>query len=105
MPAIIDKHFQSFAEFYPVYLGEHANRRCRQLHFAGSTIALLCLAAMLLTGHPGWLVAALAAGYGFAWIGHFLYEKNQPASLHHPFYAFIANWLMYRQMLTGQVSF
>jgi hypothetical protein len=105
MRVTLDKHFHDFAEFYSVYLTEHANRTCRQLHFLGSTISLLCLAAFLLTGHFGWLVGALAAGYGFAWIGHFRYEKNQPASLHHPVYAFIANWLMYRQMLTGQVSF
>lgn len=105
MAALLDKDFHDFSEFYAAYLAEHAHRKSRQLHFAGSTIALLCLAALLVTGEAVWLVAAVIAGYGFAWLGHYLYERNQPASLRHPIYAFIANWLMYWEMLTGQVSF
>lgn len=105
MPAILDKPFHDFAEFYPAYLAEHSHRVSRQLHFAGTTLALLCLAMLLLTGNLVWLLAALVVGYGFAWIGHYLYEPDQPASARHPLYAFIANWVMYWQMLTGQVSF
>lgn len=100
-----DKHFHSFAEFYPVYLAEHTNRTSRELHFVGSTLAILLLAVMLITGHPAWLLAAICAGYGFAWIGHARFEPNQPASRHHPVYAFVGNWVMYWQMLTGQLSF
>jgi len=32
-------------------------------------------------------------------------EKNQPATFRHPFYSFMGDWVMYWQMLTGQVSF
>ena len=42
--------FSSFAEFYPFYLGEHANRTTRRLHFAGSSLALLCVAMLIFTG-------------------------------------------------------
>jgi hypothetical protein len=105
MAAVIEKKYQSFAEFYPYYLSEHTNRTCRELHFAGSTLALFCLAALLLTGNFWWLLAGLLSGYGFAWIGHFFYEKNQPATFKHPLYSFMGDWVMYWQMWTGQISF
>ncbi len=105
MSISIHREYASFADFYPVYLAEHTNRTCRQLHFAGSTLALACLAALLLSGNPAWLVAALACGYGFAWVGHFAFEKNRPATFRHPFYSFIGDWVMYWQLLTGQASF
>lgn len=105
MATVLEKEFQGFADFYPAYLSEHSNRTCRELHFAGSTLALLCLAALLLTGSLWWLLGAIAAGYGFAWIGHFFFEKNQPATFRHPVYSFMGDWVMYWQMLTGQASF
>lgn len=105
MATVLKTKYQSFADFYPVYLGEHSNRTCRELHFVGSTLALLCLAAMILTGELWWLLAALVAGYSFAWIGHFFFEKNQPATFKHPLYSFMGDWVMYWQMLTGQTSF
>ena len=105
MPTVLEKKYQSFAEFYPVYLSEHSNRACRELHFAGSTLALACLAALLLTENPWWLPAALLCGYGFAWIGHFGFEKNRPATFRHPFYSFLGDWVMYWQMLNGETSF
>jgi hypothetical protein len=105
MSTILEKRYPSFAEFYPAYLSEHSNRVCRELHFAGITLALFSLAALVLTGNPWWLLAGLGCAYGFAWIGHFGFEKNQPASLKQPLYSFVADWVMYWQMLTGQISF
>jgi hypothetical protein len=105
MATVTQKEYASFAEFYPAYLSEHSNRVCRELHFTGSTLALLCLAALLLTGNPWWLLGALLCSYGFAWVGHFAFEKNQPATFKHPLYSFMGDWVMYWQMLTGQASF
>lgn len=105
MADAIKREFASFAEFYPFYLSEHSNRTCRELHFVGSTLVLFCLAALLLTGSLWWLLAALVSGYGFAWIGHFMFEKNRPATFKHPLYSFMGDWVMYWQMLTGQASF
>lgn len=105
MSTITQKKYETFAEFYPAYLSEHANRVCRELHFAGSTLALVCLATALLTGSLWWVLGALLCGYGFAWVGHFWFEKNQPASFRQPIYSFIGDWVMYWQMLTGQASF
>ena len=78
------KAFRSFAEFYPFYLTEHSDRTCRRLHFAGSTLSLLCLATAIVTRNPWWLLAGLLCGYGFAWVGHFGFEKNKPASCFSP---------------------
>lgn len=105
MADVMQRNFASFAEFYPVYLSEHSNRACRELHFAGTTLALLSLAALLLTWNFWWLLAAAASHYGFAWIGHFAYESNQPETMRHPLYSFTGDVVMYWQMLTGQDSF
>lgn len=105
MSSATEREYASFADFYPVYLSEHANRTCRELHFAGSTLALFCLAALVVTGNLWWVTGALICGYGFAWIGHFAFEKNQPATFRHPLYSFMGDWVMYWQMLTGQDTF
>ena len=97
--------YSSFAQFYPFYLSEHANRATRRLHFLGSSLALLCLLALAFTGNPWWLLAALAAGYGFAWFSHIAVEKNRPATFRHPLYSFIGDWVMFWQMLTGRIAF
>ena len=99
------RQFKSFAEFYPFYLNEHSNRTCRRLHFVGTSLALLCLIALLATGHAWYLLGAVLAGYGFAWIGHFVFEKNRPASFKRPLYSFKGDWVLWRDMLTGKIPF
>ena len=97
--------FSSFAEFYPYYLGEHANIACRRLHFVGSTLTLLCLIGLIVTFNLWWLLAAVVCGYGFAWIGHFFFEHNRPATFRHPLYSLMGDWLMYWQIVTRQIPF
>jgi hypothetical protein len=98
------KGFSTFAEFYPFYLKEHSNKMCRRLHFVGSTAALGCLIMLIATRQPIYLLYGLLAGYGFAWIGHFFFEKNKPASFKRPIYSFMGDWVMYRDIWTGKVS-
>ena len=95
--------FATFREFYPFYLSEHADPTCRRLHFVGSTLVLVVFAAALVTQR--WLLLLLLPllGYGFAWIGHFFFEHNRPATFTHPFYSFVGDWVMYWQMLTGRM--
>lgn len=97
--------FRSFAEFYPYYLSEHRDRTCRRLHFAGSTVALVCLILLALTGNLWWLLGAAVSGYAFAWVGHFGFEKNRPATFRHPFYSLMGDWVMYRDIWTGKIPF
>jgi hypothetical protein len=94
----------SFDEFYPFYLTQHANRMCRRTHFIGSSLALACVAMAVFSGRGWWILAALVAGYGGAWVGHFYFEKNRPASFAQPLYSLRADWVMYWQMLTGKLS-
>ncbi len=104
-PSVDPKSFTRFADFYPFYLREHGNRTCRRLHFVGSTCALACLVMLLVTGRPVFLLYGLLAGYGFAWIGHFVFEKNKPASFKRPLYSFMGDWVMYRDIWVGRIPF
>jgi hypothetical protein len=95
--------FSSFREFYPFYLSEHANRVSRRLHFIGSCGVLALLATALAQRNGWWLLAALACGYGFAWAGHFFFEKNRPATFRHPLYSLAGDWVMFVDILRGRV--
>ncbi len=99
------RKYTTFSEFYPFYLSEHSNRTCRRLHFLGSTLALVCLATLLATGNGWWLLTGLVAGYGCAWIGHFGFEKNRPASFKQPLFSFMGDWVMYKDLITGRIPF
>jgi hypothetical protein len=98
------KAITSFAEFYPFYLTEHTNRTCRRLHFVGCLLALGCLLLLLVSGNFLWLLAGLFCGYLFAWIGHFGFEHNKPASFSRPLYSFMGDWVMYKDILTGKIK-
>lgn len=97
--------FTSFTAFYPHYLSEHDNRMCRRLHFIGSTLVIAAVLVALVSGQLRWLWLAPVAGYGFAWVGHYVFEKNRPATFKHPLYSFIGDWVMYAQMWRGKVRF
>jgi hypothetical protein len=97
------KSFKTFAEFYPYYLGEHSNPTCRRLHFVGSTLVLVCLAMLVATGQPQYILYALLCGYGFAWVGHFVFEKNRPATFKRPLYSLMGDWVMYRDIWAGKI--
>jgi hypothetical protein len=99
----VERRFHSFAEFYPFYLSEHATPACRRLHFAGSTLVIACVVAAIATGNAWWLLAVPLCGYGFAWIGHFAFEHNRPATFRHPLYSLMGDWVMYRDMLTARI--
>lgn len=97
--------FASFREFYPFYLGEHAHPVSRRLHFVGSCGVLVLLAIAAWQRNGWWLLAALVCGYGFAWVGHFFFEKNRPATFRHPLYSLLGDWVMFKDILTGRIRF
>ncbi len=96
--------FSTFNEFYPFYLSEHGNLTCRRLHFAGSWVAIFCILTFASQLNFAWLAAGITSGYAFAWVGHFFYEKNKPASFRQPFYSFMGDWVMFRDILRGKVK-
>lgn len=97
--------YSSFAEFYPYYLQEHSNPICRRLHYVGSLLVLGLLAYALATQQWLWLLAIPVAGYGFAWIGHFVFEKNRPATFQYPLYSFMGDWVMLKDAFSGRIRF
>lgn len=97
--------FASFREFYPFYLGEHQNRTCRRLHFVGTTCALGFIIVAVVFRNPWWLFGAMLSGYAFAWVGHFFFEKNRPATFKYPFYSFLGDWVMYKDIVIGRIRF
>jgi len=95
--------YQSFRDFYPFYLSQHADTTCRRLHVVGSMFVLMLIAAAALTG--AWLALLLVpvVGYGFAWVGHFRFERNKPATFEYPLYSLMGDWVMFWQVLTGRI--
>ena len=75
------------------------------MHFIGSSLVLLTLIGVFASGDAWGLVLMPLFGYGFAWMGHFFFEKNRPATFIYPFYSFMGDWVMYRDMLVGRISF
>jgi hypothetical protein len=93
-----------FSEFYAFYLSEHSNRNCRRLHVAGSLLVLATVAVALIRRDARWLWLAPLFGYGFAWIGHYVFERNRPATFRHPLYSFAGDWVMLCDVLRGRVG-
>jgi hypothetical protein len=56
------------------------------------------------TGRWLWLLALPLFGYGFAWLGHFAFERNRPATFKHPLYSLAGDFVMFRDMLTGRLK-
>lgn len=96
--------YASFREFYPFYLSEHTDRVCRRLHFVGSWLVIGVVLLAIVERDARWLWLAPLVGYGFAWIGHFFFEKNRPATFHHPLYSLAGDWAMFWDILRGRVS-
>jgi hypothetical protein len=103
MSSTLSARYQSFREFYPFYLSQHANLTCRRLHVVGSSLVLTLLGYALASQQWWTLLALPVLGYGFAWVGHFVFERNKPATFQYPLYSFMGDWLMFWQVLTGRL--
>jgi len=98
-------HFATFAEFYPFYLTEHRQRATRRLHFLGTCLVIALGVAALVSRRPSLFSVMPVAGYSFAWLGHFVFEKNRPATFRHPWYSLAADFVMFRDILIGRIPF
>ena len=95
--------YRSFREFYPAYLAEHSQRATRRLHVVGTLLVLVAVGAALWTRDARWLIAAPVFGYGLAWIGHFVFEHNRPATFRHPLYSLAGDFVMLKDVLLGRL--
>lgn len=98
------RRFDSFSEFYPFYLHQHRNRICRRLHFIGTTLIIVICISVLLTAEWAYLAAVPIAGYGCAWVGHFFFEHNRPATFKHPLYSLCGDFVLFKDMLLGRIE-
>lgn len=98
-----ERQYQSLKEFYPYYLTEHAEPVCRTLHFVGTSLVISIALTALLT-QTWWLFALMPlAGYGFAWAGHFFFEKNKPATFTYPGWSLASDFIMFFHIATGKL--
>jgi len=100
----MSKEYRSLAEFYPHYLSQHQNKVCRYLHLVGSLLSLLLAVVAASTASWPLLIALPFVGYGFAWVGHFFFEKNRPATFRYPLYSFLCDWIMLRDLLLRRLK-
>ena len=96
--------FKSLREFYPFYLSQHLNATSRALHFMGTTL-VIAIAFAAISTQRWWILALLpVVGYGFAWVGHFVFEKNRPATFGHFRYSLASDFIMWSQIVTGRIG-
>lgn len=100
-----EKKFKSLKEFYPYYLTEHTNTVSRILHFIGTGLVVLIFATGFLFHNWQFFLAMPVVGYGFAWIGHYFFEKNKPSTFQYPGYSFVSDFLLFYDLLSGKQPF
>ncbi len=99
-----EREFHSFREFYPFYLAEHGHPTSRRLHFIGTLSALALAGFALATQQWVFLWLLPVVGYGFAWVGHFVFERNRPATFKWPRYSLMGDFVMFKDILTGRID-
>ncbi|WP_293297736.1 DUF962 domain-containing protein [Pedobacter sp. UBA4863] len=100
-----NKKYRSLKEFYPFYLSEHQNTTSRILHFIGTLLAIVSLIGGILFHDFRFMLAVPFLGYGFAWVGHFFFEKNKPATFQYPGYSLASDFILFWDLLNGKQSF
>jgi hypothetical protein len=85
--------------------GEHANRTCRRLHVLGTSGVVALAAAAAATAQPRLLLGLPLLGYGAAWVGHFFFEHNRPATFKYPLWSLLSDFVMWAEVVTRQRPF
>ncbi|KHD87920.1 MAG: membrane protein [Bdellovibrio sp. ArHS] len=94
---------KNFAEFWPFYLQEHAKPLNRRLHFVGTFFVHIVFIYAIFA--QAWLALWLlpVIGYGFAWVGHFVVERNRPATFKYPLWSLRGDFKMFYLMCRGKL--
>jgi hypothetical protein len=95
---------RTYAEFWPYYLREHQKPGTKALHILGTAIALALLIVAIASGNWQVLLAAVVAGYFFAWVGHFFVERSRPATFTYPVWSLISDFRLFFTFLAGRLD-
>lgn len=101
--ATTSREFNSLAEFYPFYLSEHSNSTSRRLHFVGTSLVIAITLYAVFSQHWATLWFLPLVGYSFAWVGHYFFEHNRPATFKHPLYSLSSDFIMLKDIATGRI--
>ncbi len=98
------KTYQSLAEFYPFYLSQHLNSISRYLHVYATSLGVIIALTLLFKGYYLLFPLGFVVGYAGAWIGHFVFEKNRPATFKYPLYSFTCDFIMIKDFFAGTLD-
>jgi len=100
-----EKRIATLKEFYPFYLREHLNSTSRVLHFIGTSLVILLIPIAIYLKDANYLILIPFVGYGFAWVGHFFFEKNKPATFKYPAFSLASDFMLFWDLLRGKEKF
>ncbi|MCZ8196615.1 MAG: DUF962 domain-containing protein [Flavobacterium sp.] len=96
---------KKYSDFYAFYLTEHSNRTSRILHFVGTLLFFVLISYFIITNQYNYFWILPIVGYGFAWVGHFFFEKNKPATFQYPFWSLISDFKLFFELVVGKQKF
>lgn len=95
---------KTYSEFWIFYLKAHRKPKTRLLHYIGTLLGTGFLFLAITQGVWLWLLPGVIFSYGLAWAGHFIIEKNKPATFLHPLWSFISDYRMLALAITGKLK-
>ena len=99
------ERIKKYSDFYAFYLTEHSNKISRILHFIGTLLFFVLLFYFIFTNQYNYSWILPVIGYGFAWVGHFVFEKNKPATFKYPFWSLISDFKLFFEIVFGKQRF
>lgn len=99
-----ERRIETYEEFWPFYVREHSDPTNRKLHFVGTSGTIALVIAAIVRRKPIHLLHAAISGYGGAWIGHFFFQKNTPATFKYPLWSLFSDFRMYGKILAGTMN-
>lgn len=100
-----EREYKTLKDFYPYYLSEHQNSTSRTLHFIGTALVIISFVIFLVTLNWVYFLLIPLLGYGFAWVGHYFFEQNKPATFRYPLYSLASDFILFWDLVTGKEKF
>ena len=100
----MSERYNSFEEFWPVYLRAHSKAATRVCHYFATVVGVGFALAALIT-QTWWLVLiGIFGGYGVAIASHPLIEGNSALVRRHTVWAARSDFKMFAYALTGRLN-